>query len=111
MYTDETLGQQVNSFWDVSLKLDGEDEDEEVEEIHMSRNEYNNRSKSKVSSSYSPSISEPTKTVSTNKKYNSNGKESSSSPALSNLDYYFLEDFKNNIANVSLFELIKVSQI
>jgi hypothetical protein len=45
---------EVNSFWDISFGL-GEQEEEDVEEIHMSQNVVTTRSASKASSSNSPS--------------------------------------------------------
>jgi len=49
--TKEASGHEVNSLWDISYKIDAEDEYEDVEEIHLSQNAYNTRSETKASTS------------------------------------------------------------
>jgi hypothetical protein len=55
---DELPEKQVNSFWDISY---GVEEEEEIEEIHMSQNVVTTRSASKKASSDTPTPFEPPK--------------------------------------------------
>jgi hypothetical protein len=123
------LNNKLNGFWDISF---GEDE-EEVEEVHVSQNVITTRSVGKNipdNTPDTPNLVSPTTTtpkqpsLSTNTTPNSS-KNTSSNPKtidqttksntsptpLAKLEYDFLEDLKKTKANISLFELMKIPQI
>jgi hypothetical protein len=99
---EETFEHIVNHFWDVSHNLLEEYEGDDVEEIHLSQNYYNTRSKGLPTTSYSPSTYEPIKKTSVPINSTSTMTNPSSSFSLTDLEYDFVEDMKKTRANISL---------
>jgi hypothetical protein len=99
----------VDSFWDISFGLGEEEED--LEEIHMSQNAVTTRSASKTSSSNPPTSYEVLETISNNQKETASNKHNTPSTPPSILDYDFPEYLKRPKENISLFELMKLPQI
>jgi hypothetical protein len=88
---------EVNSFWDISFGL-GEEEEEDVGEIHMSQNIVTTRSASKASSSNPSFLFKTANTTPNTQKTPSGDKHITSSTPPSKLDYDFLEDLKRTKA-------------
>jgi hypothetical protein len=83
--------------------LEGDNEYDDVEEIHLSQNLYNTKSKGLPTTLDSLYTSEPLKKASNANKSTSTMKNRSSSFVLIDLEYNFVEDMKKMRANISMF--------
>jgi hypothetical protein len=126
----EHKSHEVNSFWDISYG----GEEEEIDEIHLSQNVVTTRILRKNTSYNTPNTPNPPTTTTSNTKKTSsppnlttpilykmtpsnqkandqNIRPSAPSFSPAKLEYDFLEDLNKTKSNISLFELMKLTQI